>query len=89
MLPKFTAAGETTAGAIPVPVSDKAFGLSGALVVIVNAPAETAPTEVGVNVTEILQLPDAASELPHVVADTRNPAEGVIEEIVMDVDWLL
>jgi hypothetical protein len=70
-------------------VSGNAFGLSEALVVIVSAPAETAPTAVGVNVTEMLQLADAASELPHVVADTKNSADGVIEAIVMDVDWLL
>jgi len=65
-LPKYTDAGDTAVGAMPVPVSATVSGLLGALVVIVKEVAATGPATAGASVNRMLQLEPAASVLPHV-----------------------
>ena len=55
-----------TAGAVPVPESAMVCGLLLALSEMVIAPVRS-PTVVGVNVTLIVQLPPAATEVPQVL----------------------
>lgn len=55
-----------TAGAVPVPERLMVCGLLPALSEMVIAPVN-GPTVVGVNVTLIVQLPPAATELPQVL----------------------
>ena len=66
-LPKLTLVGvRLTTGAVPVPVRLTVCGLPMALSAIVTE-AVRVPAVVGVNVTLIVQLPPAATELPHVL----------------------
>ena len=66
----------------PVPVSGTECGLPGALSTIVMEP-ERAPATVGLNVTEIVQVPFAAmgEAVTHVVVSAKSPL-GVTEVTV-------
>jgi hypothetical protein len=59
-------AARLTAGPVPVPVRLTVCGLPVALSVMLTE-AVRLPEAVGVNVTLIVQLPPAATELPHVL----------------------
>jgi hypothetical protein len=61
---------------VPVPLNDIVCGLFDALSVSVSVPVRL-PATVGVNFTPIVQLPAAASELPHVPrpARAKSPLE--------------
>ena len=63
-----------TTGAVPtpVPVRDTICGLVGALSVMVNE-AVRLPVAVGVNLTLLVQLLLAATELPHVLVSPKSP----------------
>jgi hypothetical protein len=68
-LPKARLVGDrpaTAAVPAPVPVRVIICGLPGALSVMFTA-AERLPAELGVNATETVQLPPAATELPQVL----------------------
>jgi hypothetical protein len=58
---------------VPVPESDIVCGLPLALSEMLNVAASAAATE-GVNVTSIVQLAPAASELPHVLVCAKSLA---------------
>ncbi len=58
-------------GVTPTPVSELLWGDPGALSLTVSV-AASVPTEVGLNVTEMLQDAPAASELPHIFEVTTN-----------------
>jgi len=64
--------GATVSGASPVPVSLTSCGLVAALSVTVRAPV-TAPRLVGLNVTLMVQLLLAASELPQLLLWANSP----------------
>ena len=64
---------------VPVPVSGTVRGLPLALSVTVTVPAR-APVAVGVNVTLIMHVAPAASDVPHVFVWAKSP-ELVIEVI--------
>ena len=74
-----TEAGAVTVKSDPVPVSGTVRGLPLALSVTVMVPAR-APVAVGVNVTLIVQVIPAASDVPHVFVSAKSP-EPVIEAI--------
>lgn len=57
--------GKLATGAVPVPVKGTICGLLGSLSVIVTFPVRI-PTAVGVNVTVIVQLPPAPTDVPQV-----------------------
>jgi hypothetical protein len=68
---------------VPVPVRVTVWGLPLALSVIVTE-AVRFPLAVGVNVTLIVQLPAAATELPQVFVSAKSPAfVPVIAMLVM------
>jgi hypothetical protein len=79
--PKFTDAGDTEVCAMPAPVRGNKAGLFEAFVTTLSDSAGTAPTAVGVSVSEITQVEPAATELPQVVEDKAYSAGGVIEVI--------
>jgi hypothetical protein len=60
-------------GATPTPERPTVCGLPPALSVMVTD-AVRLPLAVGVNITLIVQLPPAASELPHVFVCAKSPA---------------
>src|SRR5579872_800720 len=60
-------------GALPVPVRVIAWGVPVALSLMLTE-AERDPELVGVNVTLIVQLPPAATGLPHVLLWAKSPA---------------
>jgi hypothetical protein len=62
-----------TTGAVPVPVRLTVCGLPAALSEMLTA-AVRVPAAVGVNVTLIVQLPLAATELPQVFVSAKSPA---------------
>jgi hypothetical protein len=70
-VPKLRLLDETVTGAVPVPVSVTVCGLVSALSVTTRLPA-AALRAVGTNCTLIVQLAPAASDAPHVVAETTN-----------------
>ena len=57
---------------MPVPVRLTVCGLPAALSVMVTAPVRV-PVAVGLNVTLIVQLEPAESEVPQVVVDAKSP----------------
>ena len=65
-----------TAGAVPVPVNDTVCGLPLALSVTKTAPVRE-PAAVGAKVTEIVQLPAAATEAPHVLVWLKSPLAAI------------
>jgi len=67
-------------GVAPVPLRETVCGEPVALSVMLMAPLRL-PTEVGINVTEILQFAPAARELPHVCVSAKSP-DALIEAIV-------
>jgi hypothetical protein len=62
----------TLVGAVPVPERFTVWGLPLALSVIVSE-AVRLPVAVGVNVTLIVQLPPAATELPQALVSAKSP----------------
>ena len=87
--PKFTEAGDTEVCAMPAPVRGNIAGLFDALVTTLSDSAGTAPTAVGVSVSEITQVDPAATELPQVVEDKAYSAGGVIEVMASAEDCQL
>ena len=72
-LPKETAGGvKLTAGAVPVPERLAVCGVLVALSVTVSV-AERVPPAVGVNVTLMVQLELAASEVPQLFVCAKSP----------------
>jgi hypothetical protein len=65
-LPNPRLAGLTVTGTTPLPVKETVCGLLFALSLTVSVPVRE-PVVVGVNVTLIVQLAPAASEVPHVL----------------------
>lgn len=59
---------------VPVPLNATICGLSPALSVSTRSPL-AAPVAVGLNSTEIVQVVPAATDPPHVFAETRNGPE--------------
>jgi hypothetical protein len=77
-LPKATLlAVRLTVGLVPVPVRLTVCGLPAALSETVSV-AVRLPGAVGVNVTLMVQLPPAASELPQVVVSGKSPGLGPV-----------
>ena len=78
-MPKLRLVGEKlTAGAvIPIPVSDTVCGLPLALSVTETAPVRE-PATVGVKVTEMVQVPAAATEAPHVLVWLKSPLAAIV-----------
>jgi hypothetical protein len=70
-VPKFRLVGESFA-VVPIPLRLTFCGLPAALSVMLSA-AERVPDAVGLNVTLILQLAPAASELPQVEFEQSPP----------------
>ena len=62
---------------IPFPVRATDWGLSLALSVIVIAPVRV-PVVVGLKVTEIMQFPPAATELPQVLVWAKSPLAAIL-----------
>jgi hypothetical protein len=85
-LPKFTEAGDTDVGAMPVPLSARVFGLFEAFEATLSDSAGTAPRAVGVSVREMMQLAPAARVVPQVVEETAYSAGAVIEMLPTVVD---
>ena len=78
-MPKVRLVGEKlTAGAVvPVPVSETVCGLPLALSVTETVPV-LEPATVGVKITEIVQVPDAATEAPHVLVWLKSPLAAML-----------
>ena len=68
----------------PVPVRVTVCGLPVALSVMVTA-AVSVPTSEGLKVTLIVQVPFAATELPHVLVWVKSPALVPVTEILVKV----
>ena len=66
----------------PVPVKPTVCGLLGALSAIESVPVRW-PAAVGVNVTAIVQLAPAATELPQALVCAKSP-DAVTPEMVND-----
>jgi hypothetical protein len=78
-LPKLRLVGEKlTAGAVvPVPVNEAVWGLPGALSFTESVPVP-GPAIVGVKVTEMVQVPAAATEPPHVFVWLKSPLAPIL-----------
>src|SRR5260221_6023947 len=64
-------------GVIPVPVKATVCGLPPALSVTETAPVRE-PAAVGVKVTEIVQVPAAATEAPQVFVWLKSPLAAIV-----------
>lgn len=71
-------------GVVPVPVRVTDCGLSGALSLTVTVPV-LVPVAVGVNVTLIVQLPPANTELPQVVVSAKSPVAVILVMVKVSV----
>jgi hypothetical protein len=84
-LPKFTEAGDTSVGAMPVPVSAAVSAVLEPRIKTASEVGGTAPTTVGVSVTEMLHCEFDPSVVPQVVDASLYGAGTVIEVMVIDV----
>jgi len=66
-----------TAGAVPVPVNETVCGLPPALSVTEMEPVRE-PVAVGAKVTEIVQVPAAATEAPQVLVWLKSPLAAIV-----------
>jgi hypothetical protein len=87
--PKLIEPTESVDASVPVPVNVTVSGLFVPEVLTVMLRGATAPTAVGVSVTNTSQLVFAASVAPHVVLDTLYGAGAEIGETVIDAASLL
>jgi hypothetical protein len=84
-LPKFRLVGVRLAdGALPVPLRFTVWGLPAALSAMLST-AVRAPRAAGVKVTVIVQLPPAATELPHVLVTAKSPGFAPVAPILVIV----
>ena len=76
-----------TVGPVPVPVRLTVCWLPATLLLlsVMFKEAVRLPAAVGVNVTLIVQLPLAASELPHVVVSAKSPGLAPVNAMLLMV----
>src|SRR5713226_444603 len=72
-----TVLGDAVGARVPVPVSATVCGLPPALSVTETAPVRE-PAAVGVKVAEIVQVPAAASDAPHVLVWLKSPLAAML-----------
>ncbi len=72
-----TVLGDAVGAMVPVPVSETVCGLPLALSVTETAPVRE-PATVGVKVTEIVQVPAAATDAPQVLVWLKSPLAAML-----------